>query len=141
MAMVHAAMRMQHERDPKLDIIEESKDIIDFIKPTGSLILLGVYVRGGVSGKEQRTAGGVILPDAAKEEDRYQGKVGLILKLGPLAFVEDDTHKWKEPPQIHDWIIYRVGDTFPFIIGKRTYRFIEDVDARAIWSGSPDMLI
>ena len=141
MVMIHRAMRMDHERDPKLDLIEDSKDAVEFIHPQGSLVLIAVYVRGGKFGKDQKTAGGIIIPDNTKDEDRHQGKIGVILKCGPLAFTNDETHKWKNPPKVHDWVIFRVGDTFPFIVGERTYRFAEDVDLRAIWTGSPDLLI
>ena len=141
-SMVHSAMRMTHDVDPKQQLIDESKDLVQYIEPMGSLVLVAVYVRGGVVGKEQKTVGGIIIPDSAKDEDRYQGKVGVILKCGPLAFAEDETHKWGEgKPKIGDWVLFRVGDTFPFIMGKRTYRFLEDVDARAVWTGSPDLLI
>ena len=142
MAMVHAAVKMLHEVDPKQQLIEESKDLVQYIEPMGSLVLVAVYVRGGIAGKEQKTAGGILLPDAAKEEDRYQGKIGVILKCGPLAFMEDETHKWGDgKPKVHDWILFRVGDTWPFIMDKRTYRFVEDIDVRAVWTGSPDLLI
>lgn len=142
MAMVHSAVRMHHEVDPKQQLIDESKDLVKYLEPMGSLVLIAVYVRGEVGGKEQKTAGGILLPDSAKSEDRYQGKIGVILKCGPLAFVEDETHKWgNNKPKIYDWAVFRVGDTFPFLIEKRTYRFVEDVDIRAIWTGSPDLLI
>lgn len=142
MGMVNAAMEMHHEIDPKLQLIEESKGQVDYLHPMGSLVLVSVYVRGGVAGKEQKTKGGLIIPDSVKDEDRHQGKIGVILKMGPLAFKEDETHKWGDNhPKLHDWVVFRVGDTFPFLIQKRTYRFVEDIDIRAVWTGSPDLLI
>jgi co-chaperonin GroES (HSP10) len=141
-SMISSAMRMKHEIDPKIQLIEESKEFVQYIEPMGSLVLVAVYVRGSVAGKDQKTAGGIIIPDATRDEDRHQGKIGVILKCGPLAFQEDETHKWGEgKPKINDWVVFRVGDTWPFIMDKRTYRFIEDIDIRAVWTGSPDLLI
>lgn len=141
MAMVSRAMLMDHKVDPRKKLIDESKQAVEWLDPQGSLVMLGVYVRGGKLGEEQKTRGGIILIDEAKDEDRHQGKIGLILKMGPLAFVEDENHKWKNPPKIHDWVVYRVGDTFPYLIGDKTYRMAEDIDLRAIWHGPPDALI
>ena len=132
---------MEHTVDPKQKLIEESKDAVEFLEPMGALVLIAVYVRGGKDGSEQKTKGGLIIPGGTRDEDKYQGKVGLVLKWGELAFTEDETHKWPKKPKLHDWVVYRVGDTLPFIVGEKTYRFIEDVDIRSIWSGSPDMLI
>lgn len=139
--MVSRAIRMKHTEDPKQVLINESKDAVEWFEPQGDLVMLGVYVRGGEFGKEQKSAGGIILTGNTKAEDNFQGKIGLVLKKGPLAYVEDETHKWKNPPKIHDWVVYRVGDTWPYIIGDKTYRLISDVDIRAVWSGPPDALI
>ena len=37
---------------------------------------------------EEKTAGGIILTDAARMEDVYQGKLGYVLKMGGDAFAE-----------------------------------------------------
>ena len=53
----------------------------------------------------------ILYTDKRKEESRWQGKVGLILKLGPNAFEYDPrypSYKWEGPkPQVGDWIYYR----------------------------------
>jgi co-chaperonin GroES (HSP10) len=91
--------------------------------------------------RPDRTKGGVLLADRTREEDLYQGKVGLVVKLGNLAFVEDESHVWGErKPKEGDWVCYRVGDTFPFIVGKRTCRFVQDVNVRAILH-RPDIVL
>lgn len=46
--------------------------------------LVATYVRPNVS------SGGIIFTDKKTEEDRWQGKVGLLLKTGPAAFEFDE---------------------------------------------------
>lgn len=129
------ALKMLHVNDPAQEIKEELGTRVDALEPLGAQILVGVYVRPA------KTAGGIILADSTIGEDDYQGKVGLVLKLGPLAFHEDDTHRWGDSvPKVGDWIMYRVGDTFSCKIGKRTCRFVEDVDVKAIVQ-SPDAIL
>ena len=47
-------------------------------------ILVAIYIRPEV------TQGGIYLADQTIKEDEYQGKCGLVLKSGPLAFKSDD---------------------------------------------------
>lgn len=132
------ALQMVHEIDPADEISAEVKHFVSDVEPLGAQILVAVYMR------PEKTKGGIIVPDSTsgtRTEDRYQGKVGLVLKIGPLAFSEDDKHHWGDRvPKAGDWILYRVGDTFPFILGKRTCRFVEDVDVKAIVK-RPDIVL
>jgi hypothetical protein len=42
-------------------------------------------------------------------------------------------HDWDDRKRkASDCVCYRVGDTFPFIVGKRTCRLVKGVNARAI---------
>ena len=126
---------MTHTVDPKQEIMAEVNAVVESLHPLGAQVLVGTYIR------PKMTAGGIHIPDSTQGEDIYQGKVGLVLKLGPLAFKEDDTHKWGDRvPQVGDWVMFRVGDTFPCTLGKRAGRFVEDVDVKAILS-KPDYVL
>lgn len=65
------------------------------------------------------TAGGIIRPAANVEENRWQGKAGLLLKCGPTAFDYDEILDMSEAmapedfnlPQVGDWIAYTTSDT------------------------------
>lgn len=121
--------------DPKLKILEDVKEHIDGFLPLSSQVLVAIYVR------PNKTKSGIHLSDRTVEEDLYQGKVGLILKMGDLAFVDDANHKFGENrPKVGDWIVYRIGDTFPFVLGNRYCRFVEDVSVKAIIS-RPDIIL
>lgn len=70
-------------------------------------ILVATYVA------PEKTKGGIIRPDRSLGEDRFQGKIGLVIKKGPLAFVDDNIAKFGgvtvEPG---DWITYRPADAW-----------------------------
>ena len=62
-------------------------------------------------------AGGIILTDNAQGEDLYMGKVGLVLKVGPLVHESNESlYKWfgGKLPKPGDWVVVRVGDTYAF---------------------------
>ena len=64
-------------------------------------VLVATYVR------PEKTKGGIILADRTLAEDRFQGKVGLVIKVGPMAFVDSPIASFGgvtiEPG---DWVTY-----------------------------------
>lgn len=68
-------------------------------EPTGYHILVLQYVR------PPQSKGGLIMPEKVVREDVYQGRVGLVLKLGPTAYADKArfTDAWCKPG---DWIIW-----------------------------------
>lgn len=120
---------MTHDEDPKTVINRELGKRAQGMHPIGAQILIGTYVR------PEKTAGGIFLTDKNREEDLYQGKVGLVMGMGPLAFTDDERtgHKWGKPvPKIGDWVVFRVGDTLGALAGKRMLRFLDETAIRAI---------
>lgn len=88
----------------------------------GPDVMIAVYDRAG-----KKTVGGVFLPETVRE-DEYQGIIGLILDMGPLASEEDPNFKrWfgGKPPKVGDWIGFRVIDGTRTKLGKNMIRFIE----------------
>lgn len=53
---------------------------LDGYSVLGTNILVATYI------KPRLTAGGIIMTDKSVDEDRWQGKVGLVLKMGDEAF-------------------------------------------------------
>lgn len=122
--MAHA-IAMVHDEDPR-DTIMRDIDLSD-VQVLGARVLVAVYVR------PKQSAGGIYLPDKTVDEDKYQGKVGLVLALGPIAFEDDQTHRFGEiKPEVGDWVVFSVGDTFGLELGKRRCRSVEDVDVHMI---------
>ena len=104
--------------DPKAAILSAVGDLSKQ-DVFADLVLVGTFIRN------EKTAGGIIRPKENVVEDEYQGKVGLVLKRGPLAF--DD---WEEGDQRGDnaqlgsWVVYAIKDAWPVQINGTACRFV-----------------
>lgn len=108
------------------------KLLADLLPVVGALdiqnnrVLVAQYITSNV------TAGGIIRPHSNQQEDRWQGKLGLVLKVGPLAFqydevvnfINDDAEvgeDWDQAyeravdhfglPRVGDWVQFRNSET------------------------------
>jgi len=94
--------------NPKLDIInlvgDLSKEEVLY-----DLVLVGTYFR------PEKTAGGIIRPQENVQEDQWQSKTGLVLKMGPEA---DDK------VQVGDWVVYSVSDGWALSVNEYPCRLV-----------------
>ena len=136
-------IRVIHQTDPKQLIWDECGTMLQGMQPLADRVLVVVYERTRQGGKETKTEGGIYIPESfhktnAAEQDYYQGRVGLLIAKGELAFEEDATHKWgKRKPEVGDWIMFDTVNTSPFDVpdgknGSRRARFVQDVYVEAI---------
>lgn len=108
--------------------------IMELVGPflPGFRVLFNMVLVGGYIGSEM-TPGGIIRPDQNKEEDVWQGKCGLVLKLGRNAFVSDaENDFYDEKVEPGDWCVYKVGDAWQVTLGGYPCRMIRDSSIRAI---------
>jgi co-chaperonin GroES (HSP10) len=115
---------MAHEKDPA-DVIREEVGDLSKIDVFHNQILVGIYRR------PEKTAGGIIITQRSADEEKFQGVVGLVLKVGPTAF-KDDAHNQfcgqsVEPGQ---WLVYRTSDTHKVAINGVTCRLLEDAHVK-----------
>lgn len=114
----------------KARLLAELTPQLDGIDLQRNRCLVATYIRPNI------TRGGIIITDKASEEDRWQGKVGLLLKVGPTAFDYEELHDRAdalfedndEPdfdidaardraarelglPRVGDWVAYRTSET------------------------------
>lgn len=78
------------------------------IKLFGNRILVAKFERTTVG-----TSGLLHAAPKTQLEDQYQGKVGLVLKVGPTAFVDDEAHGivWNgDSVKPGDWVFYYYAD-------------------------------
>ncbi len=102
-------------------------------------ILVGIYMRGAV--KDLGNGKVLHLPDKTVDEDQWQGKVGIVLNVGPLAFKNDARNDFGGVEvKKGDWIIFRVSDGFPIDINGIHCRLLEDVHVKGRLT-SPDLNI
>lgn len=85
----------------------------------GSDVLVATYVA------TEKTAGGIIRPETSIHEDRWQGKVGLVLMMGPSAFKYDGQFPYEgEAPKIGDYVMFHTADGRELFIGGTSCKII-----------------
>lgn len=113
-------MRGLHLADPKQDITEALGEIPPEVVMF-SRILVAVYRR------PEKTAGGIILTDNGRNEDVYQGKVGLVVAMGPQAYQDDESTKfYGQSVKIGDWVWFRPSDGMACEINGVTCRVFQE---------------
>lgn len=117
-------VRMTHDVDPAKTIKDEMGDISD-IELFHNQVLIAIYVR------PEKTKGGLYLTNNIRDEDKWQGKVGLVVKAGPDAF-KDASGKWFNGVSVAegDWVYFRPSDGWQLTIHGALCRIIDDVDIR-----------
>ena len=66
-------------------------------------MLVAIYKR------PEKTKSGLILTDATRKEDIHQGKVGLVVKMGPFCYLDEEGNKFRDI-NVGDWIVFRPSD-------------------------------
>lgn len=102
--------------------------------PTGWRILVLPYRGRG------KTEGGVYLPDAAVEQQQVSTQVGYVLKVGPLAY--KDNEKFPSGPWCaeRDWVMFARYAGSRFAIDGGEVRILNDDEILARISDPEDVL-
>jgi co-chaperonin GroES (HSP10) len=134
------AALMSHDNDPKQALLDRVGDLSG-IEVFGSDVVVAVYMR------PERTRAGIILTDNMRSEDAFQGKVGLIVKMGPTAYCDETGNKFRDI-NVGDWAVFRASDGFPVTLTASNSvstkdaiicRIINDINIRMTVS-SPDAI-
>lgn len=123
-------LKMHHTVDPAKLITDAIGDISE-AKVMHNEVLVGVYFRP----ESYEIKGGhkIHLPDNFRDEDRFQGKVGLVLAKGPLAFVDDaQTDFAGQDVQIGDWVVFHSADGWSLTIRGVLCRMVKDNALRMV---------
>ena len=117
-------MVMDHAVDPKKKLKDEIGDISN-IEIFNNQILVAVYIR------PEKTKSGIMLPGQTRDDDKYQSKVGLVLKKGATAFL-DDTESWFKDITIDqgDWVVFKPSDGWAIVVNNVMCRMIDDTLVR-----------
>lgn len=117
-------MTMYHETDPAEKLAQEVGDLSE-IELFNNQILVAVYIR------PQKTKSGLYLSDKTVDEDRYQSKVGLLVKKGPSAF-DDKTGEWfaGEEFNLNDWLFFRPADGWSITVNGVLCRILNDTQVK-----------
>jgi co-chaperonin GroES (HSP10) len=122
--MKSANMKMLHAVDPAEELKLAVGDISK-IKVFHNNILCAVYKR------PEKLASGLYISDKTRQEDEYQGKVVLVLKKGPLAFIDDDKTAFAgQDVNPGDWVVLRSSDGWKLNINGVLCHVIQDVQIK-----------
>jgi co-chaperonin GroES (HSP10) len=100
------ALLAVHDVDPRKEIMKKVRPSLVDMTLYGNAILVATYKRPKMAKFKSMT---LAMPDS--DEDKYQGKVGLVLKLGPMAYKDDDAVQFHgQDVKVGDWVVYRPSD-------------------------------
>jgi co-chaperonin GroES (HSP10) len=117
-------MIMEHETDPKNKLLADLGDLAT-VELFNNQILVATYIR------PQKTKSGIYLTDKTTEEDRFQSKVGLLVKTGPSAFEPNDEGWFQnETFNLHDWLVFRPSDGWSITIHGVLCRILSDTQVK-----------
>lgn len=125
------ALEIQHTEDPGTRIAREIGDV-SWFELVGPTLLVAQY-NPGSQGHEVKTKGGIII--ANTEEWNYQGKVGFVLSVGPLAFQDSDDGRYKfsgRSAKVGQWVVYRTSDGMQMMLDQHLCRVLQDVHVIAV---------
>lgn len=93
----------------------------------GSDVLVATYV-------EPEKRGSLFIPQKSVQESIFQGRIGLILKMGSTAFkYTKGGYAWEGPkPQVGDWILFRFADAWELYLSGVSCRVVDAEVVRAI---------
>lgn len=112
--------RLSLAADPKQALLDAVGDLSNY-DIFHNQILVATYVR------PEKTAGGIIRPGQNVDEDEYQGKVGLVVKVGPSAFLDNEENDFQgQSISVGDWVVYRTGDGWQLTIRDTACRILTD---------------
>ena len=85
--------------------------------------------------KEEKTVGGIILPDQAIEAESYLSICAKVVRVGPLCWRDRESGErwrcddWAKPG---DWVIIPKFTQFKMDIEGKEYRFVNDDEIIAV---------
>jgi hypothetical protein len=126
--------------DEKQQILDKLGDLSQ-VEIAQNEVLVAIYIR------PEKSAGGILLTDRTRKEDNYQGKVGLVVKIGAACrFVRTDEKTglvYGVPIELHDWVVTRPSDTWPLDVnaGEDTFDPKNFVNCRLVFDDQIRMKI
>lgn len=112
-----------HEIDPAQKIWAELGKSLEGITLFHNKLILATYQR------PEKTAGGFIQSAKSLAEDKYQSKIGLLIKAGDGAF-KDPAGKWFSGLtfELGDWLLFRPAEGWAMGINNVQCRMFDDVN-------------
>lgn len=117
-------MAMEHVEDPVAKLKDALGDLSK-IEILHNQVLLAVYLR------PEKTKSGLILTSQHLDEDKYQSKIGLLVKTGPQAFIDDGNWFTGMSFAPDDWLMFRMSDCWKVTVNDVLCVLVDDVNIKA----------
>ncbi len=127
-----AFAEMKHDADPA-EMLKKDVGDLSGIEIFHNQVLIAVYQR------PEKTKSGILLAHSTRDEDRYQSKIGLVLKKGPQAFVSGGDYVFETPLDVGDWAIYQPSSGWSVTVNGVLCRILVDTSVKGRVS-HPDMI-
>jgi hypothetical protein len=115
-----------YAQDPREFLLDRCQMWMDNIHWFGNYVIAATYYLPAF----EMLPGGkkFFRSQTSQDEALWQGKVGLVLGKGPLAFVDDDRNKFHgQNVKIGDWIMWDIHDARQTTVNRVHCRWIPDV--------------
>jgi co-chaperonin GroES (HSP10) len=134
MAIAEPAIVIEYggDEDPRQKVLDIIMPMIEGIELYRNEVLLVTAPNRTMS------SGGIYIPEGRKTEQRWQGKTGLVVALGEIAFQDDKL--WPDAarrPKVGDWVLFATPNAPECSINGYSCRFIDDDKVRGRCS-APD---
>lgn len=106
---------------PDRAIWKELGDLKGEVEVLHSQVLVATYVAPA------KSKGGILYTDKKIQEDQFQGGFGLVIALGPGAFVDCDIAQFHGVElEIGDWVLFQPADGLQLYINEVPCRIFDD---------------
>lgn len=104
------------------------QEMLDKLGDISGIAVYHNWALGMVYMPDKTGSGLLYRADASKEEDKWQGKVTLIVALGRTAFVDvpEKGWIWDPPISIGDWVVARASDGVNRVVNGQMCRLFRD---------------
>ena len=106
--------------------MERLKKSDTFPNPTGYKLLIAMPTL------EEKTEGGIFIPDAMKEAESTASVVGLVVMMGDMAYQDEDKFPTGPYCKEGEWVIFRSYSGTRFKLEGQEFRLINDDTVEAV---------
>jgi len=108
------ALIMEHVAEPKEELLKQLGNI-STLEIFGNEVLVAIYIR------PQKTSSGIFLTDNYRDEDKWLGKMALVVKKGSNSMVPPS-----DEVQVVDWVLFRPSDGWGLTVNGVMCRLLDD---------------
>ena len=108
------------------DVVEKLRDQLKLPEPVGYKVLIAM------PNVNEKTKGGVLLPDELKQRETTASIIGVVVAMGPAAYA--DKEKFPSGPycKTGDFVVMRSYSGTRFKVGDTEFRLINDDSVEAV---------